>query len=182
MSNYLSIEQAKQRLLTAKDYTEETLPSDEELAFVLEVIEVTVDNWLGYSPGTPERVEPWRDCSPLKYPVQEELETFEHVADAREALRDRYESPLHARYDPLPPIFGMVIFQVLRKALQTSGTSGDLSFLDEPVRDVTSIGLPGGLSKSWQLGSASGDKNASGETQLDRLLKPLSTYRHKYVF
>lgn len=84
-----------------------------------------------------------------------------------------------AGYDPVPPLFKLVVFNMLQAAVKSGQPLGDVSFLSDPVRDVSSISLPGGLSKSFRLGAAS--SGGGGETQLDRLLKPLSPYRRIFT-
>lgn len=57
----------------------------------------------------------------------------------------------------------------------------DWGFLSEPTRDYTSISLPSGLSKSFELGKAGNYTGiASRGTIQDRLFAPLSRYRRLY--
>lgn len=96
-----------------------------------------------------------------------------------------------AGYDPIPPIFGQVVLAVLQQVIKKSGSgadglSVDLSFLDEPTRDMTQLSLPGGLSKTYRIagGGSSGSGGNGSDTavsQLDRLLAPLKRYRRKFI-
>lgn len=88
------------------------------------------------------------------------------------------EVQYRAGLDPLPREFKLVVFSILMKALQESGLSGDLSFLDTPTRDVSSLSVPGGLSKSYQLGKPSGA--GGGGSEGDRLMGLISQYRRMY--
>lgn len=95
------------------------------------------------------------------------------------------DTPIRVRYraglDPLPRDIKPTFFQMLRVVLQKSGTTGDLSFLDEPTRDTNSLSLPGGMSKGWQIGKANAGIDGLGETELDRILKSLSKYRRRFT-
>jgi|GEM_PF-1659680 len=80
----------------------------------------------------------------------------------------------------LPRVFYRAAMQIVLRALERSGTSGDLLFLSDPTRDTSSISLPGGLSESYQLGKAAGLQGGiAGEG--DRLMKELNPYRRVYL-
>lgn len=90
-----------------------------------------------------------------------------------------------AGLDPIPPEVERVAFNLFRFLLENTppGSYPDLTVLNSPTRDMTSLSLPGGLSRSFQLGSSSGGgKGAPGDGSiLDRLMKPLNKYRRLYV-
>jgi hypothetical protein len=58
----------------------------------------------------------------------------------------------------------------------------DWGFMSEPTRDYTSLSLPSGLSKSFELGKPSGSSGGapSKGTIEDRLFAPLGRYRRLY--
>lgn len=89
-----------------------------------------------------------------------------------------------AGFDPLPPIFKETFANVLEEVVRRSGLGPvNLGFLSQPTSDVTSLGLPGGLSKSFQYGKSSGEGSSSkfSGTALERLLSPLTKYRRTIV-
>ncbi len=96
-----------------------------------------------------------------------------------------YRNPVkieyRAGYEPFPKLFNLTIFSLLTKALQVTGTSGDITFLDQPVKDTAQISLPGGLSKSFFSPSGNSSKEGNGDSQLERALSPLGQYQRKFV-
>ncbi|MEG3878843.1 hypothetical protein QT972_15800, partial [Microcoleus sp. herbarium7] len=68
--------------------------------------------------------------------------------------------------------------------LDNTGLTGDLSFLEEPIRDVSSISVPG-ISKSFRLGdSGKGGSGGGGGSAIDRELASLKEAgdRRTYLF
>ncbi len=90
-----------------------------------------------------------------------------------------YRVTYTAGLDPLPKIFSDVIFNLLGKAFQAGG----LNFLDAPVRDLTNVALPGGLSQTYRIGGSGGGQGGGGggDTELGRALAPLMRYRRKVI-
>lgn len=87
-----------------------------------------------------------------------------------------------AGYDPVPAIAAIAVFDILNHALAHGGSLSDLSFLDQPTRDVASISLPGGLSKTFRVGGAAGSSmNQGSGRELDRILAPLKRYRRRIL-
>lgn len=89
------------------------------------------------------------------------------------------------RAELFPELLG-VMFATFMELLTHVTPPGypDLGFLKEPTRDYTSISLPSGLSKSYELGKPSGSGSggiASKGTIEDRLFAPLSKYRRLYI-
>lgn len=121
--------------------------------------------------------QPWQPINYLWIPQDNRLKVFQ----SHMPVQVTYV----AGYNPLPRVFMNTVFQLLNAALEKSGVSGDLTFLNEPVKDVASVSLPGGLNKSFfkagQASTSLSNKNGSGETQIDRLLSPLKQYRRHYV-
>ncbi|MGB3203659.1 MAG: hypothetical protein WBB28_01585 [Crinalium sp.] len=83
-----------------------------------------------------------------------------------------------AGYESLPNVFALTVFQVLRQALKQKTFAGDLSFLNEPYRDVTSISIPG-ISKGFSTGKPA--KPTGDGLVKDRLFQPLSGYIRRYT-
>jgi hypothetical protein len=77
------------------------------------------------------------------------------------------------------------MFAVLMELLKHVTPPGypDWGFLSEPTRDYTSLSLPSGLSKSFELGKPSGTSGGrpGKGTIEDRLFAPLTKYRRLYV-
>lgn len=84
----------------------------------------------------------------------------------------------------MPTEFMGVMIGVLMELLKHVVPPGypDWGFMSEPTRDYTSLSLPSGLSKSYQLGSPSGNSGGAGSkgTIEDRLFAPLNRYRRLY--
>lgn len=211
-SNYLSAEVARGKLITSGDFSETNAPSTEILDDILEGIESRLDTWLGYSAAPAQYQElahaDWNGNIVLaNFPVLAVLEvihvgnilvpattTLVYSASAiwRQGRTLRlgafpgtpYRITYTAGYNPVPKEFGRVVFATLRAAIKAGGTSGDLSFLDEPTKDVSSISIPG-LSKSYQIGKKSGGGGGSGSSiegsQAEKLFKSLDSYRLRYI-
>jgi hypothetical protein len=83
-----------------------------------------------------------------------------------------------------PPAMLSVMFSVVMELLKHVTPPGypDWAFLSEPTRDYTSISLPSGLSKSFELGKKSGGGGIPGKGTIeDRLFAPLDKYRRLYI-
>lgn len=209
---YLTPLEVQQQLISTGAYTVENVPSLEQLAYVLEGIEDRLDIWLGYHPGRKTYVEDYRSSRTgtvvlAQYPVilVRRVEIYNHadpsyppvyttenimsswlqgailkVGYSECAVKVVYD----AGYDPLPRRFQRAAFSLLRKSLETSGLTGDLSFLEEPIRDVSSISIPG-ISKSFRLGDSNkGGKGSGGGSALDRELAALQEAgdRRNFIF
>ncbi len=203
---------ARTRLITVGDYTEENAPTVEALTLVLEGLEAYLVDWLGFYPG----IQEYEEVLSLNANSVVILTNFPVLAVESVALYQDYLPHVHTppvqilevptiwrqgRVLPIPACscrwvkvrytagmavpkeVGLVLFQLLRKALEEGGTSGDLSFLFEPTRDVTSISIPG-MSKSWALGGANAaNNNGGGSTGTigDRMLRMLQSLRRSYI-
>lgn len=205
---WIAPEDARTHLIAIGKYTDETAPTLEQLEWVLSNIEVELDSWLGYHPGLREyeEIKPtnYRGAIVLAYyPVSEVLEVeglsntlvgqplLKGPAHAlwNHAMTLQFLTPntqVRVRYiagrDPLPRKFRMVALKVLEAALDTSGTSGDLGFLFQPIRDVQSISVSG-INKSFRLSKPATPRGGTEEgTMLDRLLAPLRTEQRKFLF
>ena len=73
-----------------------------------------------------------------------------------------------AGYDPIPSEAVEATYLILKSCLSQQG---DLSWLDQPVRDRTSLSLPGGLSSSFKIA------DTGAKTQLERLLSGLTRFQ-----
>lgn len=204
--------QARSRLIAIGDYTEENAPSEEALAFVLDNLETYLVDWLGYYPGIQEYEEVLPlNVNSLVILTNFPVISIESVALYQDYLPHLHTLPVQVlevhtiwrqgRVLPIPACscrwvqvrytagmtvpkeVSLVLFQLLRKALEEGGTSGDLSFLFEPTRDVTSVSIPG-MSKSWALGGANAANNNGGGTTGtigDRMLRMLGSLRRSYI-
>jgi hypothetical protein len=198
---YLTPTEVSQKLISIGIYTVDTVPTLEQLAYLLEEIEERLDIWLGYHPGRKTYVENYRSSQSgtvtlAQYPVLlvrrvEVYNNFDPSAPPMfvtdnilsnwlqgTLLKVEYPGTVvkvvyDAGYDPLPRRFKMAAFTLLRKSLENTGLTGDLSFFSEPIRDVSSISVPG-ISKSFRLGgSSNNDGGTGGGSILDRELASL---------
>jgi hypothetical protein len=205
--------EARERLIKIGDYTVEDAPTEEALQLVLEGLEAYLLDWLGFYPGVLqyEEVLPLNpnslvmvtnfpvisiDRVALYWDYQPHLQTLPvQVSEvpvlwrqgrtfAVSACQCRWVKVWYtAGISPVPKEVQLTLFQLLRKALEEGGTSGDLSFLYEPTRDVTNISIPG-MSKSWALGGANAaNNNGGGSTGTigDRMLRMLQSLRRNYI-
>lgn len=217
---YLSVEKATALLVGANLYSAETLPPADELEEIILAIEDRIDEWVGCRVAPTQYVEDdvtnRKGIAMLNhYPVVsvEEIALYpDHVIPAEPApiepsrisgiwRRDRClymgsaDLLLRVRYtagiQPIPRTFTTVASAVLLKAMGMSPT-GDTSFLEAPFqeREVSSISLPGGLSKSFRTYRPPAPSNSGGTTgsgldgsvtELDRLLAPLKRYRYRVI-
>ncbi len=203
---YLSAATARTRLTNLDKYPD---LSEAVLGDLLLMLEDTVDAWLGWHAALTlyqETVQADRlgyvmlthslieriDAVTTDYPYGDNGQTSQPLAISYSRPGGRIkvlqghltvQVVYAAGYDPIPRIFANTMFQLLNAVLETTGVSGDLSFLSEPVKDVASLSLPGGLSKTFFKGgqSATSEAGAGAETRLDRLLAPLKQYRRHYV-
>lgn len=213
---YLSPEKARLWLIGSTSFTEATVPPPEELSEIILGIEDRIDEWLGRRVAPTQYTETGVTnhkgiALMTHYPVLsvEEIALYPDVAVGAEpqpiepgriagiwrqdrrlylwshglVLRVRYTAGL----EPIPRIFTAVSLEVLSKVLEKSPT-GSLGFLELPFeeREIASISLPGGLSKSFRThrpGNPKGSGSGAGGsiTELDRLLAPLERYRYPVV-
>jgi hypothetical protein len=198
---YLTPAEVRQKLISIGTYTVDTVPTLDQLTYLLEEIEERLDIWLGYHPGRKTYVEDYRSSQSgtvtlMQYPViiVRRVEVYNNfdpseppmfvteniLSNWLQGTLLKVEYPgtavkvvYDAGYDPLPRRFKMAAFALLRKCLENTGLTGDLSFLSEPIRDVSSISVPG-ISKSFRLGGSSNNgSGSSGGSVLDRQLASL---------
>lgn len=209
-SPYLPLEFLKSRLLAGL-YTIENMPSDDHLAFVIELAEIRLEEWLGRRLAVTHYLDRYKtdmhgNCLIRNFPVLEvqkiamvPIEQFGYAAShlslgpflgrwwqGRKISTGRpgvvVEVAYTAGLDPLPRIIYATFFQLVYSILSNTGISGNLGFLDLPTSDVASMSLPGGLSESYKIGGASGGSGSGiGSNELDRVLAPLAKYRNAYV-
>lgn len=110
------------------------------------------------------------DAEPY-YDLKEIVQTC--VWDGKQAIctyscAGQYRVVYWAGYRPVPQLVTEVAYNMLRGAI---AHGGDLGFLTDVTKDLTSVSLPGGLSQSFQRGqSGSGDGIYGDGTNLKRLL------------
>ena len=212
-SAYLPLDFLKTRLLAGL-YTPQNLPSDEDLLFIIELAEIRFEEWLGRRLVVTNYLERQRTnskgvCLVRNFPVLEvhqvtlvPIDQFGTSASPLTLGRFRgtwwqgrrintgrsgvvVEVSYTAGLDPLPRILYSVFYQLVYSILSTTGTTGDLSFLDAPTKDVASVSLPGGLSKSYRIGGllsqSGGGGSQLGSSEIDRVLGSLGKYRNAYL-
>lgn len=205
---YLTAATARSRLTNQNKYPD---LSEAELGDLLLTLEDAVDAWLGWHAALTFYQETTQadrsgyvvltnspidriSAVTIENPYSDGSQATQRLAVTYSRAGGRLKLPqgqitvqvtYAAGYDPIPRVFTNTMFQLLSTALETTGISGDLSFLSEPVKDVASLSLPGGLSKTFFKGGQSSTSEASkgmgAETRLDRLLAPLKQYRRHYV-
>ncbi len=196
---YLTPVEVQQQLILTGAYTADTVPTLDQLNYVLEGIEERLDIWLGYHPGKKTYIEDYRSSrngtvNLVQYPVilvrrVEVYNSFDPFSPPISITENIFSNWMQgtilqvgypntsvkvvydAGYDPLPKRFKRAALSLCRKAIETSGLTGDLSFLEEPIRDVSSISIPG-ISKSFRLGD-SGKGSGGGGSVIDRELASL---------
>jgi len=200
---YLEPEVARSRLIQYGIYTQENAPSVEMIADILYRLEVRVDEWFDYSIAPTEYTERLTSNSrglvlTHHYPVISIVKVTQISAqitpnaltfinpqalwDGKRTLRVggmggiNYDVTYIAGYNPIPKLLVDSMFGLLTQVFQ----SGGLDFLDQPVRDLTNISLPGGLAQTYRVGESKSDGgNGGGSTQLDRALAPLAKLRRR---
>lgn len=213
---YLMAESARTRLIATGVYTVESAPSVAAIADLLTSLEIRLDGWLGRRMAVEEYTERLIANSNgvalmRHYPVIDVLEAWWY----RDAFPGHEQTgspnpisvstvwrqnrnlqfPLagtpirvtyRAGYDPVPPVFGQTMYQLLKVVISKGGLDfSDLSFLDEPVKDVASLSVPGGISKTFRVGGSAAangaDSSKDGSTILGRILAPLDRYRKRFT-
>ncbi|NJR24860.1 MAG: hypothetical protein HC786_23220 [Richelia sp. CSU_2_1] len=206
---YLTALEVQQRAIAIGMYEPQNAPSLEQFQHLLGCVEDRLDSWLGYHPARKTYTEDYR-CSAngkvalRQYPVivvarVEIYNPYDPLAPpdvSTESICSNWwrggiltvaasNAPVKVTYDaghdPLPERFKRVAFGLVVKGLQETGLTGDLGFLEEPIRDVSSISIPG-ISKSFRLGDTAG--KGGGGALIDRLLAVLqeSGDRRMYRF
>lgn len=213
---YLTAESARTRLIATGAYTVETAPTIAAIADLLILLEIRVDGWLGRRMAVEEYTERLISNSVgvalmRQYPVIEVIEAWWYRDAFPGHEQTGFPNPIavstvwrqnrnlqfpsagtpirvtyRAGYDPVPSIFGQIMYQLLKVAIAKGGLDfNDLSFLDEPVKDVASLSVPGGISKTFRVGggaAASGaDAGKGSSTTLGRILAPLDRYRKRFT-
>lgn len=207
MSYILDTTEIQSKLIASGLFTTEDVPSLESLDFLVEMLVPRFETWLGYSPMPKQYVQErrtnrkgllileelniisiesvlvkWYEDTTI--PNNPQWETLPVIWKGGDRI-DTFEPEVlikityTAGYDPIPALFKNCFFDLIRKTIKESGISGDLSFLEEPIKDVSSISIPG-ISKSFRLSDKKGDVPEG--SQLDRILSPLATanLRRKY--
>lgn len=198
---YLLEDEAVQ-MLTDAGLSPSLIPPTNILIKILERIEVKIDNWMRYRIAPTTYVEQ-QDTNTegqflvYNYPILA-VKEVQHLLPALVALIPgpvrydsatmwrggrtiglfafgRFEVTYVAGLSPIPPAIKECVLKILYMAL----TKHDylLMFLAESIRDMTSLGLPGGLSQSFKRTNYKKDVF----TELDRILGDVSIYRRKII-
>jgi hypothetical protein len=211
MPYYLSVEKAIAKLIDNGIYPPEEVPPTEYLEETLGLLEGAINSWFGgytiaIAQYTEERIAK-RNCRivlPI-YPVKEILKVQKIIPGFIGQKADQYVDAVAIRvgentievtepffryfitytsgWEPLPDGLDDVVYQLLVKAL----TQGDISFLDEQARYVTSTTLPK-ISQTFIIPGAAAltsrtlSLKGGGFTELDKMLGRYSKFKRTIAY
>lgn len=205
----ITLENLKTKLLNSGKFNQDSIPNNEVLSLFIEVTEELIKDWLGYDPNLKEYIEKLK--SNERYLVTLNYYPISEVKSVNILLPEQPPKPLNyletnslwygnhtiyvpykntmvevnylAGFDPLPSLFEITIYLIIEYLLSVNSQYPDVSSLSEPTKDISSLSLPGGLSKSYKYGDTKDNSksNYSG-TQFDRLMTPLKRYKRQYKF
>jgi hypothetical protein len=210
---YLTAEAARDRLILMGKYTAETAPSLELLELGLSDLEIVVDGWAGYRIAPTQYTERLTtnakgEAIMTYYPVLsvENLMSFQDHAvgisplpipkvqiasiwrQNRRLFFNVRNVPFEVTYvagiDPLPREVTQAVWSLLLKVIEERALGGDLNFLNTADREVASISIPGGLSKSFRYPTSSSSGNSNRQqpqTVLDKILMGIDKYRRRTI-
>lgn len=139
-----------------------------------------VKSVLYYIPHQPNRdplpATPVNGATPFWQPG----DNFIYTSMPYTSLEIVYEAGL----DPLPRQAGMSVWQLLLAMDEAGGLlSGDSGILIQPASSISSLSVPGGISKSWTRAAMPGAKEDKAFTKLDEVLgSTLRDFRNKFRF
>lgn len=203
---YLDAIAAQQKLIDLGFFTAETVPNIAKIEHGLTIVETYIDQYLCYH--APRRTYTERLHANYKgiltlgeFPVLNVMSVIFLRPDlVPENLKPEniysyymgnriietfypgfyFEVVYEAGLDPLPPIMSNVAFDILRLLLGDGKTPFGISTMMTPTRDISSLSLPGGLSKGWQTGKLASDNKADEQfagTEVGRILSLLARYK-----
>lgn len=208
---YLTPDAAQSRLIATGRYTADNAPTVEVLGWALEDLEVLLDGWLGFRAAPTQYKEKLSTNEKgialmSYYPVVsvESVMVFQDYTagvsstpiiplpvnsvwrQTRSLFLNMNNTPLEVTYtaglDPLPRLFTQKMWALLLKVDEAGELGGDLGFLEEPAKDIASLSLPGGLTKTFRAtGGSSGGGDGAPTTVLDQVLAGLDKYRQRVV-
>lgn len=204
----ISLNELKTKLLNSQKFDTDTIPKDETLSEFIEIVNNLITDWLGYNPKKQLYNEKLRSNNNYMiqlsyYPVQQvesisillperpptELSLLEETGlwYGKHTVRVPYKNTLAvikywAGFDPLPSLFEITTFLVIDYLLSINSSYPDISVLNQPTKDISSLSLPGGLSRSYKYGSTKSSNSIYAGTEFERLMTPLKRYRRQYKF
>jgi hypothetical protein len=182
---YLSVSQARSRLIAAGFYTAQTVPGENIISEWLLELEDVIDEWVCHRIAETRYQEVTRTNQKgvillNHYPVVE-VEEVAIYADQptnsqpiplspseysgiwrqdRRVYTSLINIPVRVVYcagiDPIPRILASTIYLLLHQFVEKGCPPTGFSFLNKIHQDVKSISLPGGLSKSFETYRSSG--------------------------
>jgi len=199
MELYMTPEEALERLAAVGAIAPEAPPDVARLRELLIRVQSRLELWLGYSPMPNDYRERLMSKGNGQvrlnfYPVINvtDMEVLSgrilgrpfHVRKALGLWRGRttldlgmpeilVEVSYRAGFDPLPEVFSQVLLDLAGEALKLGG---DVTALEGPTKDVTSLSVPGGLSQSFKLGET------EPGSRFERICAPLERFRKKMEF
>jgi hypothetical protein len=193
---YVTPDEAQERLLAARLFTLETLPSLEDLEYWLTIVQAEMDNWLNQSllPTlyTDTVLANYLGAAVIPRSPVQEVQSVDaiimQIGQPRQMLRvmpiwqgsetilglspyQKYEVSYISGFDPVPQIVQQVAFNLLKKVM-IQGVD-----LNERTRYLSNVGLQGGLSQTFQIGAE--PRNARSSRNIDDLMLSLEKYRKK---
>jgi hypothetical protein len=200
---YLSPEKARNMMIERGIFTADNAPTLDKIESVNSILQAVLDEWLGYSAIAQEytdRRESNRSGILVltNHPVIQvtRIKIMHHTSSSQEYILNEKEINLAWRFrdrrimtemwfqrlttvdyiaglDPLPPVFEVCAFNLLKAAL-FNPDPWDMNFLYQPTKDVTSVSL-GGLSQGFKM------SDTKDVRHIDRLLQPLQRYRRRII-
>lgn len=204
----ITLSNLKSKLIQSKEFDNNSLPSDDTLSLFIEVSESLIIDWLGYNPELQQYTEKLKAndrclVNLSYYPVSkvdsiivllpEQPPKPLDIVDVgglwygKHTIYVNYKNTLveviyWAGFDPLPSLFEVTIYLLINNLLSINSDFPDISTLNEPTKDISSLSLPGGLSKSYKYGNTKSSSSSYAGTKLERILTPLRKYRRQYRF
>lgn len=204
----ITVEKLKTKLLTSKKYDSESIPTNEVLSLFIEIVNELIIDWLGYNPENQlyeeklksndryliqlsyypvQQVESVDILLPEQPPTPLTLHEGTGLWYGKHTIRVPYKNVLAkitywAGFDPLPQLFEITIFIIIDYLLSINNSYPDISALNKPTKDISSLSLPGGLSRSYKYGNTKSSNSSYAGTEFERLMTPLKRYRRQYRF
>lgn len=184
-------------------FTADNAPSLDKIESVNSIIQAILDEWLGYIAIPQEYTEKRETNRSgilvlTNYPVIQitKIMIMHNTSSSQQYILNPKEINLAWRFrdrrimtemwvqrlttvdyiaglDPLPPIFEVCAFNLLKAAL-LNPDPWDMNFLYQPTKDVTSVSI-GGLSQGFKM------SDTKDVRHIDRLLQPLQKYRRRII-
>lgn len=167
---------------------------------IIEDLQILIDEWLRWNAVVSEYSETLvtgigGGCVTSNYPITELISVVPRLPGQLIAIAPTQyvwngsvrtlslgvrELPIIATYraglNPIPQIFALTMFNILRGCIANGVIDLDTSWLGDTRRSVKSVELPGGLKKSFNDSTGNPVVGDNG-TELDKALAALTPYR-----